>query len=66
VDVQLTADDGYQAERSYSIASAPSGTRLLLTVVRIGDGEVSPYLTGELRPVGATSSGSRHTAARCC
>jgi ferredoxin-NADP reductase len=50
VDVRLTADDGYQAERSYSIASAPSGTRLLLTVVRIDDGEVSPYLTGELRP----------------
>ena len=50
VDVRLTADDGYQAERSYSIASAPSGTRLLLTVVRIDDGEASPYLTGELRP----------------
>ena len=50
VDVRLTADDGYQAERSYSIASAPSGTRLALTVVRIDDGEVSPYLTGELRP----------------
>ena len=50
VDIRLTAEDGYQAERSYSIASAPSGTRLLLTVVRIGDGEVSPYLTGELRP----------------
>jgi ferredoxin-NADP reductase len=50
VDVRLTADDGYQAERSYSIASAPSGTRLLLTVVRIGDGEVSPYLTGQLQP----------------
>jgi ferredoxin-NADP reductase len=50
VDVRLTADDGYQAERSYSIASAPSGTRLLLTVVRIDAGEVSPYLTGELRP----------------
>ena len=50
VDVRLTADDGYQAERNYSIASAPDGTRLQLTVVRIGDGEVSPYLTGELRP----------------
>ena len=50
VDVRLTADDGYQAERSYSIASAPDGTRVELTVVRIGDGEVSPYLTGELRP----------------
>jgi ferredoxin-NADP reductase len=50
VDVRLTADDGYQAERSYSIASAPDGTRVELTVVRIGDGEVSPYLTDELRP----------------
>src|SRR5580704_12254948 len=50
VDVRLTADDGYQAERAYSIASAPDGTRVELTVVRIGDGEVSPYLTDELRP----------------
>jgi ferredoxin-NADP reductase len=50
VDVRLTAEDGYQAERSYSIASAPNGTRLELTVVRIADGEVSPYLTEELRP----------------
>jgi ferredoxin-NADP reductase len=50
VDVRLTAEDGYQAERSYSIASAPDGTRLELTVVHIDDGEVSPYLAGELRP----------------
>ena len=50
VDVRLTADDGYQAQRSYSIASAPDGTRVELTVVRIDDGEVSPYLTDELRP----------------
>src|SRR2546430_9108731 len=50
VDVRLTAGDGYQAERSYSIASAPGGTRVELTVVRIGDGEVSPYLTDELQP----------------
>jgi ferredoxin-NADP reductase len=49
VDVRLTAEDGYQAERSYSIASAPSGTRVELTVERIDDGEVSPYLTEELR-----------------
>jgi ferredoxin-NADP reductase len=49
VDVRLTAEDGYQAERSYSIASAPAGTRIELTVERIDDGEVSPYLTGELR-----------------
>jgi ferredoxin-NADP reductase len=50
VDVKLTADDGYSAERSYSIASAPDGTRVELTVQRIGDGEVSPYLTEDLRP----------------
>jgi ferredoxin-NADP reductase len=50
LDIRLTAADGYQAERSYSIASAPDGTRLELAVVRIDDGEVSPYLTGELRP----------------
>jgi ferredoxin-NADP reductase len=50
VDVRLTAEDGYQAQRSYSIASAPDGTRLQLTVERIDDGEVSPYLTEELQP----------------
>jgi ferredoxin-NADP reductase len=49
VDVRLTAEDGYQAQRSYSIGSAPDGTRLELTVVRIDDGEVSPYLADELR-----------------
>ncbi|MGA8667719.1 MAG: ferredoxin reductase [Candidatus Dormiibacterota bacterium] len=49
VDVRLTAEDGYQAERSYSIASAPAGERLTLTVERLDDGEVSPYLAGELR-----------------
>jgi ferredoxin-NADP reductase len=48
VDVRLTAEDGYQTERSYSIASAPEDARLALTVERIDDGEVSPYLTGEL------------------
>src|SRR5262245_27897018 len=50
VDVRLTAEDGYQAERSYSIAWAPVGTRVALTVERLEDGEVSPYLTDELRP----------------
>jgi ferredoxin-NADP reductase len=50
VDVRLTADDGYQAERSYSIASAPNGIRVELTVECLEDGEVSPYLTDELRP----------------
>ena len=49
VDVRLTAEDGYQAQRSYSIASAPEDGRLALTVERIDDGEVSPYLAGELR-----------------
>jgi ferredoxin-NADP reductase len=50
VDVRLTAEDGYQAERSYSIASAPEDGNLVLTVERLDDGEVSPYLAGELRP----------------
>lgn len=45
VDVRLTAEDGYSAQRSYSIASAPGAERLELTIVRIEDGEVSPYLT---------------------
>jgi ferredoxin-NADP reductase len=49
VDIRLTADDGYQAERAYSIASAP-GEPLALTVERLDDGEVSPYLTEEARP----------------
>src|SRR5437588_12895327 len=49
VDVRLTAEDGYQAERSYSIASAPEAAELSLTVERIVDGEVSPYLTDELQ-----------------
>jgi ferredoxin-NADP reductase len=49
VDVRLTADDGYQAERSYSIASAPEDTHLAITVERLDDGEVSPYLVGEVR-----------------
>jgi ferredoxin-NADP reductase len=50
VDVRLTADDGYQAQRSYSIASAPEGGQLALTVERLDDGEVSPYLVDEMRP----------------
>jgi ferredoxin-NADP reductase len=49
VDVRLTADDGYQAQRSYSIASAPENAdQVALTVERIADGEVSPYLVDEL------------------
>ena len=50
VDVRLTAEDGYQSERSYSIASAPGTTDLELTVERIDDGEVSPWLTEEAQP----------------
>jgi ferredoxin-NADP reductase len=50
VDVRLTAEDGYRVERSYSIASAPEDAALALTVERLHDGEVSPYLVDELRP----------------
>jgi ferredoxin-NADP reductase len=50
VDVRLTAPDGYSAQRSYSIASPPGGTGLELTVQRLADGEVSPYLTEVLAP----------------
>ena len=49
VDIRLTAEDGYQAQRSYSIASAPEDGRLTITVERLPDGEVSDYLVGELR-----------------
>ncbi|MGI9556875.1 MAG: ferredoxin reductase [Solirubrobacterales bacterium] len=50
VDVRLTAEDGYQAQRSYSIASAPGEAQPRLTVERIDDGEVSPYLVDEMQP----------------
>jgi ferredoxin-NADP reductase len=50
VDVRLTAEDGYQAQRSYSVASPPEDERVILTVERLADGEVSPYLVDELRP----------------
>src|SRR6201997_5086894 len=49
VDIRLTAEDGYQAQRSYSIASPPEDELLTLTVERLDNGEVSPYLHGELR-----------------
>src|SRR6478752_5004986 len=49
IDVRLTAEDGYQAERSYSIASPSDGQRVTISVERIDDGEVSPYLAQELR-----------------
>lgn len=50
VDIRLTAEDGYQAQRSYSIASAPEDDHLVLTVERLQDGEVSPYLFDVLEP----------------
>jgi ferredoxin-NADP reductase len=50
VDVRLTAEDGYQAQRSYSIASGPEDHHLVLTVERLEDGEVSPYLVDEVKP----------------
>jgi ferredoxin-NADP reductase len=49
VDVRLTGEDGSQAQRLYSLASAPEDPALALTVERIADGEVSPYLVGEVR-----------------
>jgi ferredoxin-NADP reductase len=49
VDIRLTAEEGYQAQRSYSIASPPEDELLSLTVERVDNGEVSPYLVDELR-----------------
>ena len=49
VDIRLTAEDGYQAQRSYSIASGPERDALELTVELVDGGEVSPYLVEELR-----------------
>jgi ferredoxin-NADP reductase len=50
VDVKLTAEDGYTAERAYSIAAPTNGERVEITVETLEDGEVSPYLTGEAQP----------------
>src|ERR1700683_5635659 len=55
LDVRLTAEDGYQAERSYSIASAP-GEPIAITVERLEGGAGSPYLTRELRPAAETEA----------
>ena len=75
VDVRLTAEDGYQAQRSYSIASGPEDHNLVLTVERLEDGEVSPYLVDELEsgdelelrgPIGGYLSGTSQLAGRCC
>jgi ferredoxin-NADP reductase len=75
VEVRLTAEDGYRAERAYSIALAPAGGRIELAVERLEDGEVSPYLAGELRPgdrlelrgpVGGYFVWEPGRAGRCC
>jgi len=50
VDVRLTAEDGYQAQRSYSVASEPESAYVVLTVERIEGGEVSPYLVANVQP----------------
>ena len=72
LDIRLTAEDGYRAEREYSIAAAP-GEPVAITVERLDDGEVSPYLTDELRAAtrsscagrsAGTSSGTRTTSVR--
>lgn len=49
IDVRLTGDDGYSAQRSYSLASPPEAARLAISVERIDEGEVSPYLATEVR-----------------
>jgi ferredoxin-NADP reductase len=49
VDIRLTGEDGYQAQRSYSIASPPEGELIALTVERVENGQVSPYLVDDLR-----------------
>src|SRR2546423_2912662 len=59
VDVRLTAEDGYQAQRSYSIASAAEERMVALTVVRFADGEVSPSLVDEMRTGDVLELGGR-------
>ena len=49
-DIRLTAEDGYRAQRSYSIASAPEDGYAAITVERLDDGEVSPYLVDDAQP----------------
>ena len=72
--MRLTADDGYQAQRSYSIASAPERRGVELTVERLENGEVSAYIVGELRvgdalelrgPIGGYFVWSKCAADRC-
>ena len=74
LDVRLTAEDGYQAQRSYSIASPP-GEPIAITVEVLEDGEVSPYLAEELRegdeievrgPIGGYFVWEPGGTSRCC
>ena len=60
VDVRLTAPDGYSAQRSYSIASAPAAGSVEITVQRVPDGEVSGYLVGIARPGDQIEIGRAH------
>jgi hypothetical protein len=62
VDVRLTADDGDQAQRSYSIASAPDEDRLVLTVERLDDGEVSRIWSTSCAPATSWTCGVRSAA----
>ena len=62
VDIRLTAEDGYQAQRSYSIASPPEDELITLTVERVENGEVSPYLVEELRRPTNSNCGGRSAA----
>lgn len=74
IDLKLTAEDGYSAQRSYSLSRPADGERIELTVQQIADGEVSPYLTAvrpgeeiELRgPIGGWFVWRPATCALCC
>ena len=75
VDVRLTAPDGYQAARSYSLAAPADGERIEITVQAVPDGEVSSFLVETRHPVirwrfadrsAAGLCGSQKTADRCC
>jgi ferredoxin-NADP reductase len=75
VDIRLTAEDAYQTERTHSIGSPPEQWTVELTVERIDDGEVSPYLTEELRfgdelelrgPIGGYFNRRNEDGGPCC
>jgi ferredoxin-NADP reductase len=59
VDVRLTAPDGYQAARSYSLAAPVDGDRVEITVQSVPDGEVSSYLVGDAQPGDSAKCGDR-------